>query len=66
MATQHEIVVYLKVVDRWVTMEDLVNQFKVDKPNLNKKVQQLHRYKLISIILDGKKHLIRINKNGGI
>lgn len=63
MASQLEIAKYLsKIWPGWVTMKMLELHFKVHKTNINRQVNQMHKYKVIQIIVDGRTHLIRLNR----
>ena len=48
----------------WVPVKLIARELGVNRTNVNRRINQMHKYGLIYIIIDGKTHLVKL-KNGG-
>ena len=60
--SQRELYDFLKKRDDWCSVGLLVQHFKIRQTTINKSLKQLHKHGLIIIIIDGRRHLVRIKE----
>ena len=59
---QHEVLAFLKRNGGWCTVKTIVHNLHIRQTNINKSLNQLHKHGQIIIVVDGKRHLIKIRE----
>lgn len=64
MADQSEVLIWLKKhrEKQDCTIKELMVEFQVGQPSMNRIVRQLEKFKFVEIRIDGRKKLIRVRK----
>lgn len=60
---QQDIYKFLKKNGGWCTVKTIVHHLNIRQTNVNKSVNQLYKHGLIIIVIDGKRHLIKIRED---
>ena len=61
--SQAELLNYIKKKGKWVVMAELSKKFGVRQQNIARQIKKLNQYGYIEIIVDGKRRMIRYNKD---
>jgi len=59
---QTEVLRFLKKNGGWCTVKTIVHHLNIRQTTINKNVKQLHKHGLVIIVIDGKRHLIKIRE----
>lgn len=56
------IITILKRKDGWVPVKLIAQELGVQRTNVNRQINQMHKYGIVYIIIDGKKHLVKLKQ----
>jgi len=59
---QEDIRRFLKQQGNWCTIQTIVHHLDIQQSNVNKSINQLHKRGTVIIVVDGKRHLIKIRE----
>jgi len=57
------IITILKKNDGWISIKKLTLKVGIRRTNINRRINQMHKYGIVEIITDGVQHFVRLKKN---